>query len=97
MKMAAAYPHAPVSACTRPDLPCNGRVCYLLILSEKASMYTEDIRQAPDSEPVCWCAGVSKGEILRCINEGADTLEAVRRLTRACTMGQCLEKNPRGH
>lgn len=59
--------------------------------------YTEDIVQAPDSEPVCWCSGVTKGQILTAMqSEGAKTLGDVKRLTGACQAGRCKELNPRG-
>ncbi|WP_308774561.1 (2Fe-2S)-binding protein [uncultured Bilophila sp.] len=58
--------------------------------------FTQDIWSAPDDEFVCWCAGVSKGEIVRAKQRGAVTLDDVRAATGACRQGQCREKNPRG-
>lgn len=58
--------------------------------------YTENILRAPDSELVCWCADVSKGEIRQQIAAGAQTLEDIRRTTAACMQGDCRKNNPRG-
>ena len=58
--------------------------------------YTEDIRLAPDSEAVCYCAGVSKADILKAREGGAKTLSDIKAATGACTMARCKELSPRG-
>lgn len=58
--------------------------------------YTEDVRRAPLDETVCWCSGVSKRRILEAVSRGAETLDDVRRMTGACTVGRCRERSPRG-
>lgn len=58
--------------------------------------YTEDIGLAPDTETVCHCSGVSKGDILSAARRGARTLADIKALTGACTLGRCKETNPRG-
>ncbi len=57
--------------------------------------FTEDIREAPDSELVCYCSVVSKGQILQAIRLGGETLEDIKELTGACSVGRCKELNPR--
>jgi len=57
--------------------------------------FTPDVREAPPEEPVCWCAGVTKGRILQAIDSGARSLEAIKTATGACTEGRCMETNPR--
>jgi NAD(P)H-nitrite reductase large subunit len=57
--------------------------------------FTEDIREAPDRELVCYCSGVSKGQILQAISLGAKTLEDIKALTGSCSVGRCKELNPR--
>jgi NAD(P)H-nitrite reductase large subunit len=37
----------------------------------------------PD-EMICFCIGVKRGRIVAAVEEGAHTVEAVRRATRAC-------------
>jgi NAD(P)H-nitrite reductase large subunit len=59
-------------------------------------IYTENILDAPDSEIVCWCSQVTKGTILAAKRQGATTLEEIRTITKACTLGRCKEFNPRG-
>lgn len=56
----------------------------------------KDIRSAPDEEMVCYCSGVSKGDILRSIAAGARSLDDIKAATGACTEGRCREKSPRG-
>lgn len=58
--------------------------------------FTEDILNAPDEEYVCWCSGVSKGDVLRAARHGARTLDHIRAATGACLAGRCRERNPRG-
>ena len=58
--------------------------------------YTENILEASDSEIVCWCSSVTKGAILAAKRQGVTTIEAIRAVTKACTLGRCKEFNPRG-
>lgn len=57
---------------------------------------TEDVRKAPLDETVCWCSGVSKRTILDAVSRGGRTLDDIRRMTGACTVGRCRELSPRG-
>lgn len=58
--------------------------------------FSQDILQAPDSELVCYCSQVSKGDILQAKAQGADSLSAIKKATGACTIAHCAVKNPRG-
>lgn len=58
--------------------------------------YSENILLAPDTEVVCWCAGLRKGEIVRLRQAGATTLQDIRKATGACAGGDCKNNNPRG-
>lgn len=60
------------------------------------STFTEDIRQAPETETVCWCSNVTKADILRAKKKGARTLDEIKSATGACTQGRCRETSPRG-
>ena len=62
----------------------------------KAPHYTSDILDAADSETVCWCSDVTKGAILKAKRNGAHSVDDIRRLTGACTVGRCRELSPRG-
>ncbi|TVR43264.1 MAG: hypothetical protein EA402_10050 [Planctomycetota bacterium] len=45
--------------------------------------------EGPDDETICWCIGVSRGEILQAMREkGCRNLDTVCRATRA--MGGCM-------
>jgi len=43
---------------------------------------------------ICYCSNVSKDEIVQAIADGAKTLDDIRRMTKACTIGRCKEYNP---
>jgi glycerol-3-phosphate dehydrogenase len=45
---------------------------------------------------VCWCSRVSKATILEAKRNGAITLDDIRRMTGASTLGRCRELSPRG-
>ncbi|MEG2172799.1 MAG: (2Fe-2S)-binding protein [Desulfovibrionaceae bacterium] len=58
--------------------------------------FTDDILHAPDSELVCYCSRVSKGDILQAQATGATTLAEIKAVTGACTVAHCAVKSPRG-
>jgi NAD(P)H-nitrite reductase large subunit len=58
--------------------------------------YADNILVAPLDETVCWCSNVSKETILEAKRNGAVTLDDIRRMTGACTVGRCRELSPRG-
>lgn len=58
--------------------------------------FTEDIRQAPETEMVCYCAHVTKAQILNAMQQGARSLGEIKAATGACTQGRCRETSPRG-
>lgn len=44
---------------------------------------------------VCYCSNVTKEQILSALANGGETMEDVRRMTSACTLGKCKELSPR--
>jgi NAD(P)H-nitrite reductase large subunit len=58
--------------------------------------FSADITTAPDDEIVCWCSRVSKRTILEATRNGDRTIDDVRSMTGACTVGRCKELSPRG-
>ena len=58
--------------------------------------FTSNVLEAPLHETVCWCSNVSKQSILYTIKDGARSMEDIRRMTDACTLGRCKELSPRG-
>lgn len=45
---------------------------------------------------VCFCNRVTAGDIRQAKQTGAQTLDDIRRMTGACTLGRCKELSPRG-
>ena len=45
---------------------------------------------------ICYCIGVKESTIVKAIQEGAHTLKAIQKATKACTGNQCKELNPKG-
>lgn len=46
-------------------------------------------------EIICYCSNVTKGQIVDALDNGAKTLDDIRKSTGACTKGQCKELSPR--
>ena len=42
-------------------------------------------------EMICYCSDVSKDDIIKAIDNGATTLDEIRKATNACTVGRCAE------
>ncbi len=49
-----------------------------------------------NNEIVCFCSNVTAGDIRQAMHAGARTLDDIRRMTGACTIGRCKELSPRG-
>ena len=49
-----------------------------------------------DHELVCYCDNVTKGQILAAMEQGAKTLQDIKRMTGACTSCKCAQLNPSG-
>ncbi|HCD44971.1 MAG TPA: (2Fe-2S)-binding protein [Lachnoclostridium sp.] len=47
-------------------------------------------------EIICYCSKVTKREIINALVNGAKTLDDIRKMTGACTLGKCKELSPRG-
>lgn len=46
-------------------------------------------------EIICYCSNVSKQQIIDAIHNGAKSLDDIRKMTSACTVGKCKELSPR--
>lgn len=53
-----------------------------------------DWKDAHVTQTICYCKKVTKKEIIYAINEGARTLDDIRRMTTACTGDKCKLLNP---
>ena len=49
-----------------------------------------------DDELVCFCSSVTAGAIRKAKEAGAVSMDDIRRMTGACTVGRCKELSPRG-
>ena len=49
-----------------------------------------------DDELVCFCSSVTAGAIRQAKRDGATTMNDIRQMTGACTLGHCKELSPRG-
>ncbi|MFZ5587697.1 MAG: (2Fe-2S)-binding protein [Thermodesulfobacteriota bacterium] len=50
---------------------------------------------APDEAMVCFCSGVTKGQVQAAIKAGARTIADIKSATGACTVAKCRELSPR--
>jgi len=46
------------------------------------------------NEIICYCSNVSKKKILEAIANGGKSLQDIRDMTGACTLGKCKELSP---
>lgn len=49
-----------------------------------------------NGEIVCYCSQVTKDQIVNALANGAKTLDDIRSMTGACTLGRCKELSPIG-
>lgn len=45
---------------------------------------------------ICYCSNVSEEEIVHAIDNGAKNLSDIKKMTGACTLGNCKEMHPKG-
>ena len=45
-------------------------------------------------EIICYCSNISKEKILISIENGAKSLQDIKNMTNACTLGKCKELSP---
>ena len=48
-----------------------------------------------NDEIICWCSNVTRGDILKAMDEGARTIDDIKKMTGACTVCNCKEMNPK--
>ena len=49
-----------------------------------------------NDEIICYCSHVTRQDILDAMDRGARTLADIRKMTGACSIGNCQEMNPKG-
>ena len=48
-----------------------------------------------DNKIICYCSNVTMDEIVNAIESGSASLEDIRKITKACTIGHCKELSPK--
>ena len=77
-----------------PDSGSEDYVISATIEAKKTSR--QRIVSMPDAQIICYCKGITKAAIVQAVGDGARTLDDIRRMTTACTGGECKTKNPSG-
>ena len=49
-----------------------------------------------NEEIICYCSNVTKDQIIKAMEQGARTLNDIRKMTGACTLHRCKEISPKG-
>ena len=49
-----------------------------------------------NEEIICYCSNVTKAQIIKAMEQGARTLNDIRKMTGACTLHRCKELSPKG-
>jgi len=82
-------------ACINPGCECS-------YFSSAASFKISDItiplfyKDNSDDAVICYCADLTRGEIINAARHGCRTIGAVRRFTKKSGSGNCDKKNPLG-
>lgn len=48
-----------------------------------------------EDEMICYCSNVTKQTIIDALEQGANDIADIRKITGACTLGKCKELSPR--
>jgi len=85
------YSHCPTPSCDTVYFTAAGRV---LRRADVKTRVTFKERSSP--RPLCYCKQVTEEDVIRAIDNGARTLEAVKRVTGIGGGGHCKVTNPAG-
>ncbi len=82
---------------------CTNPGCAVSYFNNNTIYDTQDIKvplwfKKPKEADVliCYCSGLTRGDIINAVRNGCDSLAAVRAFTKKTLTGQCLRKNPLG-
>jgi len=64
------------------------------LLPRIRAIFNGDVANLLDEDKICYCIGVTKGEINHAIANGATSLQSIREQTKACTGESCKTSNP---
>jgi len=65
-----------------------------ILLPKVEAILTGDVANLESEDNICYCIGVTKGEIEDSIKNGATTLKMIKDVTKACTGNSCKDSNP---
>lgn len=57
--------------------------------------YRRNRAEMSNKDIICYCSNVTNGKIVEAIKNGAKTLDDIRKMTKACTVGRCKKLSPR--
>lgn len=81
---------------------CINISCTCAYFSKLVSFSVSDLvsklfyKDKADNVPVCYCAGISRGEIKKAVGKGCKTVGQVHKFTGKHKTGDCKKKNPLG-
>ncbi len=64
------------------------------LLPRVQAIFSGDVENLSDEDKICYCIGITKGEINHAIDNGATSLQSIREQTKACTGSSCKTSNP---
>ena len=64
------------------------------LLPRVKAIFNGEVENLLDEDRICYCIGVTKGEINQAIEDGANSLQSIREQTKACTGSSCKTSNP---
>ena len=65
-----------------------------VLLPRVKAILNGEVENLLDEDMICYCIGVTKGEINRAIENGATSLKEIKEQTKACTGSSCKTSNP---
>ena len=64
------------------------------LLPRIKAIFNGEVENLLDEDTICYCIGVTKGEINHAIVNGANSLQSIKEQTKACTGNSCKTSNP---
>lgn len=64
------------------------------LLPRVKAIFNGEVENLLYEDKICYCIGITKGEINQAIDNGATTLKSIKEQTKACTGSSCKTTNP---
>lgn len=81
---------------------CINPGCDISYFSGKEQFRTSDLKKplffkdSSDDVPICYCSGLTRGEIREAVQNGCKTIREVQKYTKKNVTGHCETRNPLG-